>query len=145
MDIENGVFRLALTPLTYMTISGKDIFPDIPEAELWTLLVVLALDLRVAYLLDIELCHFKSCPAHGQDLVNQTHRCSRLHLCFKEHHLLSRGANADMLCPCINPKRDFLFIPTTPIEQLQGEWDHSDHFGLALLEQQSCFARLAGH
>src|SRR5947208_16995667 len=29
MDIEHGIFRLALTPLTHMTISGKDIFPDI--------------------------------------------------------------------------------------------------------------------
>jgi hypothetical protein len=28
---------------------------------------------------------------------------------------------------------------------LQGEGDHSDHLDLALLEQQSCFARLAGH
>ena len=196
MDSENRVFRLALTPLTHMTISGKDIFPDIPETQLWTLLVVLALDLRGAYLLEIELCHFDRCPAHGQDLVHQTDRfqmgfdfvlhrgrepvrsllsieetalaiaglaaapstailsaggkqCpdvrSGLHLCFKEHPLLSRGGNADMLCPCINPKRDLLFIPTTAIEQLQGEGDHADHFGLALLKQQSGFAWLAGH
>ena len=74
MDSEHGVLRLALTPLTHMTISRKDICPDIAEAKLWTLLVVLALDLRVAYLLDIELCHFDRCPAHGQDLVHQTDR-----------------------------------------------------------------------
>src|SRR5258708_5325967 len=148
MDSENVVFRLALTPLTHMTISRKDIFPDIPEAELWTLLVVLALDLRGAYLLDIELCYLDGCPAHRQNLVNQTDRfqmgfhfvlhrgrkparsllsieetalsiarlsaapgmaeltavrkpfpdvSSRLRLCFKEHPLLRRGRNADML------------------------------------------------
>src|SRR4051794_7270260 len=34
MDIEHFVFRLALTPLTHMTISCKDVFPDIPETEL---------------------------------------------------------------------------------------------------------------
>ena len=48
MDSENSVFRLALTPLTHMTISGQDIFPDIPETELWTVLVVQASGLRVA-------------------------------------------------------------------------------------------------
>ncbi len=48
MDSEPVVFRLALTPLTHMTISGQDIFPDIPETELWTVLVLLALDRRCA-------------------------------------------------------------------------------------------------
>src|SRR2546425_3990577 len=74
MDSENVVFRLALTPLTHMSISRKDIFSDIPETELWTLLIVLALDLRGAYLLDVELCHLDGCPAHRQNLVNQTDR-----------------------------------------------------------------------
>ena len=86
MDIEHGVFRLALTILTHMTISGKDIFPDIPEAELWTLLVVLALDLRGAYFLEIELCHFDRCPARGHDLVHQT---DRFQVGF--HFVLHRG------------------------------------------------------
>ena len=65
MDIENVVSRLALTPLTHMAISCEDIFPDIPEAELRTVLVVLARDHRISYLPDIELCHFDRCPAHG--------------------------------------------------------------------------------
>ena len=67
MDIQHGILRRALAPLAHMTISRKDIFLHIPETELWTLLVVLPLDLGVAYLLDIELCHFDRCPAHGQD------------------------------------------------------------------------------
>lgn len=64
MNIEYLVFRLALTPLTQMPISRKDIFPDIPETELWTVLVVFTLDLRGAYLLDIELGHLDGGPAY---------------------------------------------------------------------------------
>src|SRR5260370_37273840 len=74
MDSENAVLRLALTPLTHMSISGQDIFPDIPETELWTLLVLLALDRRRAYLLDVELRHLDAGPAHRQQLVNQADR-----------------------------------------------------------------------
>src|SRR6266700_2882687 len=74
MDSEHGVLRLALTPLAHMTVSRQDIFPDIPETELWTVLVVLPLDLRGAYLLDVELCHLDGGPAHRQQLVSQTDR-----------------------------------------------------------------------
>lgn len=64
----------------------KDVFPGIPEAELWTVLVVLARDLRVAYFLDVELCHLDGCPTHRQELVNQT---DRFQMSF--HFVLHRG------------------------------------------------------
>ncbi len=56
MNIEDRIFRLAMTPLAYVPISCKYILAHIPEVELRPLLVPLSFYARVAYLLDIELC-----------------------------------------------------------------------------------------
>src|SRR6266851_378954 len=74
MDIEDLVFGRALTPLAAMPIAKKDIFPDIPEALLWPLLILSTLYLRVLDLLNVELCHLDSGATDWQDRVNQPDR-----------------------------------------------------------------------
>ncbi len=74
MDIEDLVFGRALTPLAAMPIAKKDIFPDIPEALLWPLLILSTLYLRVLDLLNVELCHLDGGATDWQDLVNQPDR-----------------------------------------------------------------------
>src|SRR6266566_4430776 len=74
MDIQDAIFRLALAPLTRMTISRQNILTDIPEAELWTFLVRLALYLRVLYLLNIKLRHLNRQTTNGQEAMNQADR-----------------------------------------------------------------------
>ena len=70
MDIEDLVFGRAPTPLAALPIAKQDIFPDIPEALLRTLLILSTLYLRVLDLLNVELCHLDSGATDWQDLVN---------------------------------------------------------------------------
>src|SRR6266446_2684232 len=71
VNLQNRIFRFPLTPLTGVTIPGKHIFTHVPEAHLWSLLVLLPLDLGVAYLLKVELCYFNGCLADWQQFVHQ--------------------------------------------------------------------------
>ena len=74
MHIEDWVFRLALAPLTGMVVTEQHIFPDIPEAQLWSLLVRYAFDLRIFDLLHVKLCHLNDRPTNRQDSVNHLDR-----------------------------------------------------------------------
>jgi hypothetical protein len=58
MDIQDGIFGLSLTPLAQMTIAKQHIFSRIPEPQLWPLLILHTLDVRILDLLDIKWCDF---------------------------------------------------------------------------------------
>ena len=55
-----------------MDISYQNVFPDIPEVELWSLLVLDAFNIRVPDPLDIELRSLYSGFANRQQLVCQS-------------------------------------------------------------------------
>ena len=71
MDIEDGVFRLALTPLTAMLIAPEDILAHIPEVQLWSLLVLHSFDSRMLDFLNIELGDLDSGLADRKQVVSQ--------------------------------------------------------------------------
>ena len=54
MDIEDLVCRAPATVLTHMTVSEENVLAHIPKAELVTLLIVRALDIRILDLLYVE-------------------------------------------------------------------------------------------
>ena len=62
--IENLVLGLALAPLTGMVVPCQHILADVPEAELWPLLIVRALNLRLTDFLEVELCHLNGYLVH---------------------------------------------------------------------------------
>lgn len=74
VDVQDGVFRLARTPLTGMMVSGEHIFAHIPEAKLWPLLVRHPFNLWMSDLLNIELRDLNGGLAYWQDSVNQLDR-----------------------------------------------------------------------
>jgi len=74
MDIQDGIFRFPLTPLTTMILSKEHVLTDIPEPYLWSLLVCLSLYLWMANFLNVKLRYLNRCPTYWQDLVNQADR-----------------------------------------------------------------------
>lgn len=102
MHIQDRVFGLAVAPLTAVAVPGQDVLAHIPEAQLGSLLVLLASDLRMADLLEIELCDLNGDLADGQELMTEAdglqmhldfvlHRGSQPALSFKEYFLLGCG------------------------------------------------------
>jgi len=64
MDVQNGVFRRPLTPLAGMLIAKQHVLADIPEAELWSFLILFPLNCRILDLLQVELGHLNDGLAH---------------------------------------------------------------------------------
>jgi len=80
--------------------------------------------------------------ARGKQLLNIA---SRLHFSLKEHVLFSGCRDTNMVCASINTKRDFLFVATAAIQELDRERNHPHNFRLALVQEQTCLSWLAGH
>ena len=74
MDIQDEIFGLAMTPLAGMIIPSQDVLTNIPETELRSLLILFPLYFRMAYLLNVKLCTFKSGSADGQELMHHLDR-----------------------------------------------------------------------
>src|SRR6266487_508861 len=81
MHIEDGIFGFALAPLTGMPVSPEHIFPDIPEAKLWPLLILFPFNLRICDLLDIKQCHLNRRLADRQELMHTFDRLE-MHIDF---------------------------------------------------------------
>src|SRR5437764_12639037 len=81
MHIEDAIFGCALAPLTGMPVSPQHIFPDIPEAKLWPLLIRFPRNLRMVDLLDIKLCRLDRGLAHRQELMQAFDRL-KMHIDF---------------------------------------------------------------
>jgi len=80
--------------------------------------------------------------ARGKPLLNIA---SGLRFSLKENFLFRRCRDANMSCAGINPKRDFLFVATAAIQELDGEGNHPHHLRLDLLQEQACLSWLARH
>ena len=69
MDIQNRILGFPMAMTTLVAVTAENILSDVPEAELITLLVIRAFNVRVLDLLDVEgrgfhndLCHRKAFP-----------------------------------------------------------------------------------
>ena len=58
MNIEHRIFRPAVTMLTNVSVSEKNILADVPEAELFALLVLFPRNVRILQQLSVERRRF---------------------------------------------------------------------------------------
>lgn len=70
---------------------------------------------------------------------------SLLDFCLEQDGLFCCSRNPDMSGSCIDAKGHLLFVTGTSIAQLQCEWYHFDHFGLARFQQEPCLSWPTGH
>ena len=75
MNIQDRVFRLSFTMLTFMPIPCQDIFPDIPKTKLISFLIFVTGDVRILDLLCIKLGNLDDDTGYRQgrtDVVDNT-------------------------------------------------------------------------
>ena len=71
MNIEHRVFRSAVTILTNVSVSEKNILADIPEAELFALLVLFLCNVWILQQLHVEGRRFHGDLRDGQQSKNR--------------------------------------------------------------------------
>ena len=110
IHIEDAIFGLALAPLTGMLVSPQHIFPDIPEAKLWPLLILFPCNLRMLDLLEIKLCHLNRRLADRQEVMHPFDRLE-MHIDF----VLDRRSKPSLRSPSM-VKASFAVsgFPVTP-------------------------------
>lgn len=79
MDVQDIVFAFAMAMLTLVVVTEQDIFPSVPKAELFALLVLFTANLRILEQLRIELRHFHDDVSHGK---NGTHHVNNAEMAF---------------------------------------------------------------
>ena len=75
MYIENLVTRLAVTVLTGVSVPEQNVFPNVPEAELFSFLILSSGDVWVFEQLSVELCNFDDGLCHREDCVYFPDEC----------------------------------------------------------------------
>ena len=71
MNIEHRIFRSAVTMLTNVPVSEKNILADVPEAELFALLVLFPCNVRILQQLHVEGRRFHGDLRDGQQSKNR--------------------------------------------------------------------------
>ena len=71
MNIEHRVFRSAVTMMTNVSVSEKNILADVPEAELFALLVLFPCNVRILQQLHVEGRRFHGDLRDGQQSKNR--------------------------------------------------------------------------
>lgn len=79
MDVQDIVFAFAMAMLALVIVTEQDIFPSVPKAELFALLVLFTANLRILEQLCIELRNFHDDVSHGK---NGTHHVNNAELAF---------------------------------------------------------------
>ena len=108
MDIQNRILGFPMAMTTLAAVTAENILSDVTEAELITLLVIRALNVRVLDILDVEgrgfhndLCHRKAFPSivhagqMGVDLVFNTR--SQPPLVFAVNPIVKPGSTVTRL------------------------------------------------
>ena len=73
MDVQDFIFAFSMAVLALVVIAEQNVFAYVPEAELWSLLVLLPRDAGVLQELRIELCHFHDDGFDGKDGTDRLH------------------------------------------------------------------------